>query len=246
MNAFFFGSSDQQLFGYYHAPPGVERGAVVICPSWGTEYQYAHRALRTLAKRLSEAGMHVLRFDYSGAGDSWGDTTDGDLTRWQDDASAAVEELLAMSGRPKVDVIGLRMGAFVAARAAAVRRDIKRLILWDPVLDGRSWVREMDASVVGAEAVNAPIEFGSMIVNPLLVRQFESVTARDYPVPRVESVLCLQTQAPRIAETGYLPQLASASHAFVEDASPWLEDSSIWSGLVPARAISAISTWLVK
>ena len=115
MSAFFFGKAGRQLYGFYHAPLGTANGAVVICPAWGSEYQYAHRALRVLALRLAEGGMHVLRMDYSGTGDSWGDTTDADVEQWSRDVGIGIDELRAMSDASRVDVVGLRVGGLIAA-----------------------------------------------------------------------------------------------------------------------------------
>ena len=147
MSAFLFGSSAQPLFGYHHAPRGNGAGAVVICSSWGSEYTYAHHALRVLAKRLAEQGRHVLRFDYSGQGDSWGDTTDADVDRWITDTATAMEELRAISGHAVVDVVGLRIGALAAA-ACAGTPGVGRVVLWDPVLDGREWMRQLSPRVL--------------------------------------------------------------------------------------------------
>ena len=45
----------------------------MLCYPWGSEYIYAHRSLRLLAQRRAAAGIHTLRFDYFGTGDSDGD-----------------------------------------------------------------------------------------------------------------------------------------------------------------------------
>ena len=71
MEAFFFGSSEQQLFGSYH-PPFSGNGQVltVICSPRFSEFARTHGALRKLAISIAEMGQHVLRFDYRGTGDS--------------------------------------------------------------------------------------------------------------------------------------------------------------------------------
>src|SRR5262245_3688452 len=95
MKPFFFGSSAQPLFGVYHPPAGSAptREGVVLCGPFGREYLRAHRALRELAHRLAASGFHVLRFDYSGSGDSSGDGEDADAARWVSDIGAAVDEV---------------------------------------------------------------------------------------------------------------------------------------------------------
>jgi pimeloyl-ACP methyl ester carboxylesterase len=153
MNLLFFGSSSRQLFGAYHTPPPtvIGRGAAVVCPSWGSEYQASHRILRRLAARLSETGFHVLRFDYHGTGDSAGQRDEGDLATWSEDASTAVDELRDMSGCPTVVAIGIRLGAAIGWRLAATRPDVRTVVMWDPVVNGRDYVRGFIAAQAETE-----------------------------------------------------------------------------------------------
>ena len=243
MSAFFFGKAGRQLYGFYHAPLGTANGAVVICPAWGSEYQYAHRALRVLALRLAEGGMHVLRMDYSGTGDSWGDTTDADVEQWSRDVGIGIDELRAMSDASRVDVVGLRVGGLIAAVAAASRSDVRRVVLWDPIHDGAAWVREKGPSIPPkADAVTT--EFGHRLVTPALVRQFESIAPSSYPARIAEGVLLLQTIPGEASAMDRLSHIAALEHRVIEDVSPWLEDQSIWSGLVPTKSVAALCDWL--
>ncbi|MCC5795652.1 MAG: alpha/beta fold hydrolase [Chromatiales bacterium] len=107
--------------------------AAVLCQPVGREYFYAHRACRLLARRLSKAGVHVLRFDYSGTGDSAGELDGLSATLWIDDVRYAVDELKDLSGMTSVALVGVRFGAALAAEAASGRDDVSSLILWDPL-----------------------------------------------------------------------------------------------------------------
>lgn len=246
MSAFFFGRADRQLFGYHHAAAGRASSAVVLCPSWGPEYQYAHRAFRSLARRLAERGVHVLRFDYSGTGDSWGDTTEADTDVWLKDIAVAVEELKSVSSVPRVDLIGLRYGAHLAASAASGRKDIRRVALWDPVIRGSDWARQLSGELEepSAQEGQETLEFSNRLVSTQLVDQFRAVAAPSYPVDVAEQVLILQTTP---GGTGNpLPHIRNAEYRMLEDVTPWVEDASIWSGLVPAKAVATLSDWLVS
>ncbi len=139
MNPFFFGTSQRRLFGI-HGPaasrPGKPRAAV-LCQPWGDEYIYAHRSLRQLAVRLSLGGLHTLRFDYFGTGDSAGEACDTSVAGMQADVLMAIETLKDLAATEKVSLIGLRAGANVAAGAAASTPGaIEALVLWDPILAG--------------------------------------------------------------------------------------------------------------
>lgn len=145
MNPFFFGSSKEPLYGVYHPPKAKtpRSTAVVLCyPLWH-EYMRAHRAFRQLAMLLSKAGFSVLRFDYFGTGDSAGESDAGDVARWTRDIATAIDELKDTSGVSKVSLVGLRVGASLAAAVAAQRKDLDRIVLWDPVVDGKAYVAKM-------------------------------------------------------------------------------------------------------
>ena len=145
MNPFFFGNSKQPLYGVYHPPraQAARSTAVVLCyPLW-QEYMRAHRAFRQLAMLLSKAGFSVLRFDYFGTGDSAGESDAGDVSRWTHDVGTAIDELKDTAGVTRVSLVGLRVGASLAAAVAAERKDLDRIILWDPVVGGKAYVDKM-------------------------------------------------------------------------------------------------------
>jgi pimeloyl-ACP methyl ester carboxylesterase len=136
VNLLSLGVSGREIFALHD--PAVKAStrarAAVICNPLGAEQVYAHRALRHLAVRLSRRGIHVLRFDYYGTGDSGGE--DADVTRegMLDDVAFAVDAARDAAATAQVALIGLRAGADVAA--AYARRhagDVAALVLWDPL-----------------------------------------------------------------------------------------------------------------
>lgn len=141
----FFGAPDQ-LFGAYHPPEAgpFRDTAVLLCYPGHQEYRLIHRAFRRLAEMLAAQGFHVLRFDYSSFGDSAGDTEQADLGRWVADACLAAEELRELSGVPHLSLVGMRLGAIVAARASRAGLRVHDLVLWEPVVDGRDYLRQLD------------------------------------------------------------------------------------------------------
>jgi len=97
-----------------------------------------------LATQLERAGFTAMRFDYSGTGDSGGESTAASLDDWLADIGLAAERLRSVSGAPRLVVVGLRLGATLAALAAARGAVAARhLVLWDPVVDGGAYLREL-------------------------------------------------------------------------------------------------------
>jgi pimeloyl-ACP methyl ester carboxylesterase len=148
MNPFFFGDSAAQLYGVHHPPRGQRERSVgvVLCAPFGQEYMRSHRAFRQLALLLSRAGFHVLRFDYSATGDSAGDGDQASIAQWTHDTRAAIDELKETAGVDRVALVGLRLGALVAALAAEGRGDVAAIIHWDPAVSGRAHLEELLAA----------------------------------------------------------------------------------------------------
>lgn len=135
----FFGAS--RLFGCVQAKG--EPRAVVICQPFGYEYLTLHRALRQLATRIARRGIGVLRFDYSGTGDSPGRLLDARLAAWRDEIGQAIDEIRRSTGAERVGLVGVRLGAALALAAARERGDVAALALWDPVVWGRTYLSEL-------------------------------------------------------------------------------------------------------
>jgi pimeloyl-ACP methyl ester carboxylesterase len=250
MSAFYFGPPDRPLFGFAHPPTGTISGAVLVCQPWGIEYQYAHRALRALGDRLAECGRYVLRFDYSGAGDSWGSSVEADLERWHEDAGHAAEELRLMSGVQRLDVVGLRLGGVVAGGLAARDRGVDRLVLWDPVTSGSAWVREVEEPArepvpVGASP-EGTLEFDRHVVSSRFLDQLRAISPQVYDRELAHHVLHLVTGDPEdpdeLAST--LEHVEGRQFEHLPEPIPWVEDVSIWAGQIPARTLARIVAWL--
>jgi pimeloyl-ACP methyl ester carboxylesterase len=145
MNPFYFGSSREPLYGIYN-PPRARSGdpvGAVLCYPMGSEYMRSHRAFRQLTNLLTRAGVHVLRFDYFGTGDSAGDEEQSSVQRWLIDVEHAIDELKDTAGLKNVRLVGLRFGGTLACLVASRRQDVERAVLWDPVVRGENYLQEL-------------------------------------------------------------------------------------------------------
>jgi exosortase A-associated hydrolase 2 len=258
MNAFFFGTEKRRLFGVYDpARGGGGTRAVVICHPWGQEYLRAHRAVRLLARMLASAGSHVLRFDYSGTGDSAGDMTGASIAQWTADVEMAIEEMRDMVGATRVNLVGLRLGATLAAQVAARRKkDVQGLLLWDPIVSGREYVQDLMHTRIrsgsraplpraasdggGHEVMGFPLtdamsaEMQSLDLLPLM---------REIP----QRTLVLASHADRSHEYLRAALAETAGTSSVEHVAgepPWLELRNTGAGALPVPVLQRIVTWL--
>jgi hypothetical protein len=151
---FYFLRGDTRLFGMLHAPASLEaaRTAYVMSHPFGEEKLWSHRVFVVFARALAARGIPVLRFDYSGAGDSAGDTSAVSVDTYLDDLGAAVAALSARAPAvTRVGLVGLRFGATLAAQFVERARLTQQfqlvhggpLALWDPILDGENYLQEL-------------------------------------------------------------------------------------------------------
>lgn len=127
-----------------HVPSTRVRGVMVIAPSMGRESVVAHRALRVLALTAVAQGLLVLRFDWRGTGESTGATPSRPAVDWVEDLRGVVALGRSMASSAPVTVVGLRLGAAVAAAAMATEGAADHTIGWEPV-EGKRWLREHKA-----------------------------------------------------------------------------------------------------
>jgi pimeloyl-ACP methyl ester carboxylesterase len=118
----------------------VPAGAV-LCYPFLQEYFRSHRAFLRFATQLAGKGWHVLRFDYSGCGDSYGDGPSGP-DEWAQNVRVASLELRERAGAIRLALIGLRLGASLAASVAASVQPLHQLVLWD-LVNGPDYLREL-------------------------------------------------------------------------------------------------------
>jgi exosortase A-associated hydrolase 2 len=142
---FFFPNGSYNLFGILHDPEVQPNSrGFVFCHPFAEEKLWAHRVFVNFARILAQKGYHVLRFDYMGHGDSEGEFSDSSVETRLADIQAAVGWLQA--NRPVeagTGLLGLRFGATLACLASEKQQRITPLVLWEPVIHGGRYMKEM-------------------------------------------------------------------------------------------------------
>lgn len=235
----YFGRSDSMLYGVFDpaTTPRLRRAMLLLNPG-GWEYVRAHRTLRLLATRLSAAGIDVLRFDYSGTGDSWGDVdADISLDRWLEDVEEAADELGALAGVDRIGVVGLRLGARVALEVAQ-RRVVQfdRLALWDPVEVEQAAAVAVDSDRSGHGADAPSMELPGTVSHDLA--RIDRATR----LPSDLRTVVALSDGSRVPSD--LSDIRAERTLRVAGSAPcWVEERDFGAGAVPTRLIEAIVTW---
>jgi exosortase A-associated hydrolase 2 len=258
LEPFYFGLADKRLFGSYHAPQtGQFRDCgVVICYPLEPEYIRSHRACHQLAVRLARVGFPVLRFDYYGCGDSSGDAAEGHIKQWLRDIEYAIAELKEQSGVRKVCLIGLRLGASLALTAGAGRTEVTNLVLWEPIVDGKVYLKELTtqhqqivwhffAQPKNGTVTKEPAELLGLPLTNTLKADLENLNLLT-ALPRVpRNILIVESDVAPATESlkEHLQNSGSqVTYRPTTDFKIWTENPD--KGLVPGQTLQTILSWM--
>jgi len=128
------------LIALYHPPASgvAARGGVLLVPAFAEEMNRCRSMVTMQAHALAALGHGVLVLDLSGTGDSGGDFCDATWERWLDDLRCGVRWLQAQ-GLGCQTLWGVRLGAIMAMELAESLPDLRRVLLWQPVVAGKSY-----------------------------------------------------------------------------------------------------------
>lgn len=144
-----FGPTWRSAVGLIQHPSESDspRGAFLLARPMGLAATRSASMYRVLADRLARSGASVMRFDYHGTGDSPGEEADQSVADWARDIEEAHACLLHNCLPPTpthVDWFGMGLGANLMLQAALrVPQAPRRLVLWEPIVDGAEYLRAM-------------------------------------------------------------------------------------------------------
>lgn len=152
---FFLDGPNGRLFATYFGAAST-RAHVLHLPAAFDEMNKSRHVVAKQARALSEKGYGVLVVDPFGTGDSEGEFGDASWTRWRGDFGAALQWLRERFDAP-IALWGLRLGGLMALDLAAAPNgpEVSRLLLWQPVLDGRAYLRQVLRLRVASKAIGA-------------------------------------------------------------------------------------------
>lgn len=231
--------------------------AVLLCGPFGEEAVRAHRALRVLAQRVEAAGFAVMRFDYSCTGDSSGDSAQASVEAWVEDIATAAEALRARSGSARVALVGLRLGASLAAQAAArARTRAAHLVLWDPVVDGAAYLRELadahrayllaETGRAAPAADGPPTEALGMPITPALRAGLDAIDLAALPPPAPLATVVATRRTPDLQRLRAAWSAGPAPAHWIDIDAPdaWNSDAALNAAVVPIDEVLAITARL--
>ena len=251
-SAFYFESEGQPLFAWLHTTPStrtLDQG-IVICAPVGHEQLHAHRGLRHLADALAAWNVPVLRFDWHGTGDSAGLDGDPDRVRtWRANLRDAIRWMRGQLGCRRISVIGLRVGATFAASFSS-EEEIENLVLWSPIVKGRSYAREMLAVDLTSELRPKPknanpkdVEAAGFLLTEESTAELSKLNLLKDPVKCRRALIVEQAELPD--DLQLFNRLASLGIPVEQFAVAGLGGmlTEPHRGTVPQEAIQQIAVW---
>ncbi len=258
-------SGEAVLRSVVHRPAQpVPAAALLFVHPFAEEKKCSHRVFVEAARAAAAAGCVALRFDFRGCGDSSGAFEEADLTAWRADLRTAFAYAKGRLGAKRIGLLGLRLGATLAAELAEEELDLAFLMLWEPVTDGerylaltmrRSAMRkrltvheggtELGEEPEDEDGAAAEVDFDGYRVPPEMQRQIAEIDLLDEPkaYPGPALVLNLSGRS-RVA-----PVFEKLASLYVSGEAQAVRQEPIWStvGLVdPTPTIRASLGWLTR
>ena len=181
----------------YYPPQeqSASAGDILLVPPFGEEMNRCRAMVAMQARALSEFGFGTLVLDPRGTGDSSGEFCDAAWTGWRDDLQQGID-WLGRAAHGCVAVWGIRLGAIMAAELAVRNPAITRLLLWQPVVNGKNYFTQFLRIRIAAEmetrggvrstdelrarsAAGEMVEVSGYLVGPELARSIDEARFPD-------------------------------------------------------------------
>jgi amino acid adenylation domain-containing protein len=251
---FYFGH-EGELFGLHHEPSGAATrdNSILLCGPVYMESIKAHWALKRLADQLAPLLFHVLRFHYLGSGDSLGESHQGNVSRWLRDIQSAADQLVAMSGIEHLSIVGLRLGATLAAMSEI--DNVRDLVLWDPVTDGREYMeylRDRHRSLIAScnahrnkpvsQGKNELLGYTCSLDSQRMIEDIRIAKSFNQGSERVILVVPEHTQDHILVEQAIDATGKNVTRHIVEDARCEIDDYARLMAFLPGESLRVITS----
>lgn len=141
---FYLDGPHGRLFAIYHPPQNdiKVKGCFLYVQPLAEEMNRCRQMVAIQAREFSKLGYGSLLLDLYGTGDSDGMYQDGNWDIYLADLNAGFQWISA-EGYDHVRLWALRHGAFLALDLARAMPELRRVLLWQPVLNGKAAVTQL-------------------------------------------------------------------------------------------------------
>lgn len=266
--AFYFDGgtpSRNKLFGICEDQKDTKEKAtqgVLMCHAFSEERQKSYRSTSLFAHELAEAGIPSMRFDYFGTGDSPGNLNQLSIDSMVDDTVAAYQEAKRQLGVDEIVLVGIRLGALIANRAACQLGSISRIAFWNPIVEGQRYYRDLirtEAMIHLASIKNnqeraddtdsKKIEIDAELLAPKMIAQLkefdlanETYCAEEYLITGIDSDKIEKKQLCKLGEQ--LNATNKKTVFWTDEQMEYWSSRSMYDAFYPNMTFSKTIEWL--
>lgn len=250
---FYSEPSANAFFAWQHIPitKQARQHTVIVCPPLGYEYTHSHRSIKHLAEFLANQGLVVFRFDYYGTGDSPGwDFDENRIDTWLANIATLVENVKQEYPSHLITLVGIRLGATLASLATR-NNHIDHLVLWEPIVKGSAYARELMAIARLAQdtqdITEQWIESAGFLMSTQTIESIKAINLTTTPIDVKKSILCINRDD-RSSELHLSGALSIGSTLIIEKNLPGFAEmmDEPHDTEVPFTTIKFISDWLIS
>lgn len=222
---FFLETASGKVFAVYHCPADTSaiRGQILCVPPFNEEQNRCRSMITLQAQAFAKLGFATLVIDLYGTGDSEGDYNDARWSIWLENLSVAKAWLDQQPGGCQA-IWGIRLGAMLAAEFhAQINSSEIALILWQPVIDGKTHLTQFFRVRIAAQMdrINLPKE-----TTTTMRAQLSAGTSIEIAGYEIHPELAAAIDNIQLAK---IPTVAGSRLLWLENVTPDKQDVSVAS-----------------
>ncbi len=251
----YFGS-ESNLYGCNHLTADFNPStSLLICQPVGHEYDRAHRAMRQLAIQVARKGIPAMRFDYYATGDSAGNSDELHLPQMRNDIQQAIKYCKDTTNTALLTLVGLRLGATLAAQLAHKCPEIESLVLYAPVFDGGALLKEWELDQYNFYAkhshMSRPANSAEILGFPITEEFRNELNQKFLPDVSNSSLKRVLILVDDVDSASLEEWVAIFNNKGIDVSVEAVEDIAIWrrepmDAIVPIKIIRRIIKWITE
>lgn len=152
LRTFMLKGSRAELCAVYYPPSedAPPRGDVLVVPPFAEEMNRCRAMVSMQARAWAHQGIGTLVLDLYGTGDSAGEFVEATWDQWLEDLRRGIAWLDAQANGCRA-LLALRLGAVMAGELARGCAGVRNVLLWQPVLSGKTFYTQFLRIRIAAE-----------------------------------------------------------------------------------------------
>lgn len=134
--------TDKFIFVHLHLSKASNKRFFIFLNPILDESKRSHKFQAITARELCKTGNNVLRFDYYGTGDSFGEHFELDFSFIEKCITSIIDYIKHTYSIEEIILMGIRIGADIAINYANSHEKIRKIVLIEPIIEGSRYLLE--------------------------------------------------------------------------------------------------------